>query len=246
MFNLCLNVDHFATLRNARGSKEPNPLTAALHAELAGVSGIVAHLRIDRRHINEHDVRMIKGAISTRLNLEMSTEEEIMQIALDIKPNVSTLVPERPNEVTTEGGLDVITHREHIEQCVARLKDKEIQVSLFIEPDKRQIDAALEVGADIIELNTGKYALANNSEALENYLEQIAEATDYALDNNLIVAAGHSINYENIKELCRIVDISEYNIGHAIISRSVFIGLSAAVKEMLDLLIKYKTFYIAE
>ncbi len=246
MFNLCLNVDHFATLRNARGSKEPNPLTAALHAELAGVSGIVAHLRIDRRHINEHDVRMIKDAISTRLNLEMSTEEEIMQIALDIKPNVSTLVPERPNEVTTEGGLDAITHREHIKQCVARLKDKEIQVSLFIEPDKRQIDAALEVGADIIELNTGKYALANNPEALENYLEQIAEATDYALDNNLIVAAGHSINYENIKELCRIVDISEYNIGHAIISRSVFIGLSAAVKEMLDLLIKYKTFYIAE
>ena len=163
MFNLCLNVDHFATLRNARGVKEPNPLTAALQAEIAGASGIVAHLRTDRRHINEQDVKTIKDAISTKLNLEMSTDEEIMQIALEVKPAIATLVPEKPTEVTTEGGLDVLSHKEHIKQCVHRLKDKSINVSLFIEPDKKQIDAALEVGADIIEINTGKYALSKNS-----------------------------------------------------------------------------------
>ncbi len=242
MFNLNLNIDHFATLRNARGGNEPDVVFAALQAEMAGATGIVAHLRKDRRHINEKDVNLLKNMLNTKLNLEMCTDDEIMKIALDVKPTVSTLVPERPNEVTTEGGLDVVKHLPHIKECTQKLHDAGILVSLFIEADIAQIDAAIEVKADGVEFNTGKYALAKTQDEIDLQISSIWEATNYAIKNELVPAAGHSINYHNIKDLCDIVDIKEYNIGHAIVSRSLFIGVSSAIKEMLDKILKYKTF----
>ncbi len=239
MFDLHLNIDHFATLRNARGGKEPNPITAALLAEIAGVTGIVAHLRVDRRHINEKDIFLLKDAISTRLNLEMSTDNEIMDIAMKVKPYISTLVPEKPSEITTEGGLDVVKNLKHVKESTKKLHNNGIKVSLFIEPEKKQIDAALEIGADIVEFNTGNYAitfLTGDSNKINEYVNKISIAADYAMKNNLITAAGHSLNYINVRKLCQKVMIEEYNIGHAIVAKSSIIGIKAAVKEMIDIL----------
>jgi pyridoxine 5-phosphate synthase len=243
MFKLNLNVDHFATLRNARGGNEPDPVLAALNAELAGVSGIVAHLRKDRRHINENDVKRLAEVLATHLNLEMCTDDEIMQIACDLKPEVSTLVPEKPNEVTTEGGLDVKKNIKHISECCKKLHDAGISVSLFIEPDKSQLEAALEVKADRIEFNTLNFSLAKTQTDIDKNIKLINKAVDFAEKNGLFVAAGHSLNYFNIKDFCKITRIEEYNIGHSIVSRAAFVGLEKAVREMSDLLLKYKTFY---
>lgn len=246
MFDLHLNIDHFATLRNARGGNEPNPVAAALQAEIAGATGIVAHLRADRRHIQDRDIVLLKDAISTKLNMEMSTDDDIMQVALKVKPTISTLVPEKPNEVTTEGGLDVIKHLKHIKTCTEKLHDKGIKVSLFIEPEQSQIDAALEIGADIVEFHTGNYAvdyLKGDKNLITDHLNKISIAAEYAIENNLTAAAGHSLNYINIRNICQTISIDEYNIGHAIVARAAMVGIRAAVREMIDTIIKYKTFY---
>ena len=248
MFNLNLNIDHFATLRNARNSNEPNVISAALQAEIAGATGIVAHLRVDRRHVKDEDIRLLQQVITTKLNLEMSTDDEIVKIAQEVKPAVATLVPERPEELTTEGGLDVVKHLKHIKECVKKMHDVGTKVSLFIEPEQKQLEAAKEVNADIVELHTGNYAIAwenDNSRAIEEHIDKFANATQYAAENGLFVSAGHSLNYRNIKEICRVIDIEEYNIGHSIVARSTMVGVQAAVKEMIDLIIKYKTFYMA-
>jgi pyridoxine 5-phosphate synthase len=242
MFNLNLNIDHFATLRNARGGTEPDPLTAALIAENAGVAGIVAHLRKDRRHINDNDVERLKNNLHTQLNLEMCTDDEIMDIACRLKPAVSTLVPERENEVTTEGGLNVIDNIEHIRECCHRLKDAGIKVSLFIEPDKIQIDAAIIAGANAVEFNTLAYSLATNETQVKKQINMINKAAVYAKGNRLQVSAGHSLNYQNMKQFCTVIPITEYNIGHSIVTRSLFVGLANAIKEMNILIINGKTY----
>ena len=242
MFHLNLNVDHFATLRNARGGKEPDPIAAALTAEIAGVAGIVAHLRKDRRHINENDVERLIKNLHTQLNLEMCTDDEIMEIACRLKPAVSTLVPEKENEVTTEGGLDVINNVEHLKESCKKLKDAGITVSLFIEPDKYQIDATLEVGADAVEFNTLSYSLAKTEKLCQSRIKIINKAAVYAKSNKLQTAAGHSLNYHNIKRFCTIIPINEYNIGHSIVARSLFTGLPAAIREMNNLIISAKTY----
>ena len=243
MFNLNLNIDHFATLRNARGGNEPDPIAAALIAEIAGVSGIVAHLRKNRKHIRDADIFRLKESISTHLNMEICTDDEIMNITCKVKPEVATLVPERENEITTEGGLDVVKHIKHIKECCKRLHNEGITVSLFIEPSQQQLVAALEVGADAVEFNTLNYSLAKTQKEIQHSIEIMNKAVVFAEENNLFVAAGHSLNYQNIREFCSIVSIQEYNIGHSIVSRSLFIGLPSAIKEMNDLIIKHKTFY---
>ncbi len=248
MFNLNLNIDHFATLRNARESKEPNIIAAALQAEIAGATGIVAHLRVDRRHVKDSDIHLLNQVLTTKLNLEMSLEPEIVKIATEVKPAVATFVPERPEELTTEGGLDVVKHLKHIKESTQKLHDVGTQVSLFIEPEKTQLDAALEVGADSVEFHTGNYAISwdnNEIEEVEDHIEKLAVSTEYATENELFVAAGHSLNYKNIRDISRVIDIEEYNIGHSIVARSVMVGVKDAVKEMIDLLFKYKTFYMA-
>ena len=243
MFNLNLNIDHFATLRNAREETEPDPVAAALIAEISGVSGIVAHLRKNRKHIRDADVFRLKESIRTHLNLEICTDDEIMEIACKVKPEVATLVPERENEITTEGGLDVVNHKNHLKECCKRLQDIGTTVSLFIEPSLQQLEASLEVGADAVEFNTLNYSLAKTPKEIQHSLDAMKIAVDFAERNNLFVAAGHSLNYQNIRGFCSIISIQEYNIGHSIVSRSVFVGLPTAIKEMNDLIIKHKTFY---
>ncbi|MDR0926178.1 MAG: pyridoxine 5'-phosphate synthase [Ignavibacteria bacterium] len=245
-FNLNLNVDHFATLRNARGGNEPDPATAAVIAELAGATGIVTHLRKDRRHINDKDVLKIKDIISTKLNLEMSSDAEIVDFACNLKPAVSTIVPETDNEITTEGGLDVVHHIPHLKEVAKKLHDNGIQVSLFIEPDREQIDAALEVKADIVEFNTKYFAIAFNTHQRDKISAEISklyDSCDYSEEQSLYVAAGHSLNYSNIVEFCNVTNIMEYNIGHSIVARSALVGINAAVKEMLDVMTRHKVFY---
>jgi len=243
MFKLNLNIDHFATLRNARGENEPDPVTAALIAEISGASGIVAHLRKNRKHIKDDDVFRLKNSIHTHLNLEICTDDEILNIACKVRPQVATLVPERENEITTEGGLDVLNHKNHIKECCKKLQAEGITVSLFIEPSQPQLEAALEVGADAVEFNTLNYSQAKTQKEIHHSLEIMKNAVSFAEKNKLFVAAGHSLNYQNIKEFCSIINIQEYNIGHSIVSRSVFVGLPAAIKEMNDLIIKHKTFF---
>ena len=243
MFNLNLNIDHFATLRNARGGSEPDPVSAALIAEISGVSGIVAHLRKNRKHIRDNDVFRLKESISTHLNLEICTDSEIIDIACKVQPEVATLVPERENEITTEGGLDVANHIKHLKECCSELHAQGITVSLFIEPSQSQLEASLEVGADAVEFNTLNYSLAKTQKEIQNSMKIMNEAVVFAERNNLFVAAGHSLNYQNIREFCSIINIREYNIGHSIVSRSLFVGLPAAIKEMNDLILKHKTFF---
>jgi pyridoxine 5-phosphate synthase len=248
MINLNLNVDHFATLRNARGGTEPDPTAAAVTAELAGATGIVTHLRKDRRHINENDVRRIKNAISIHLNLEMSCDNEIVEIACSIKPKIATLVPEQPNEITTSGGLNVITHKQQISDVIKKLHNVGSKVSLFVEPDRDQVETSIEIGADNIEFNTLQFALAhsnNDFEKMNSEISRINSASKFLLEHKIFIAAGHSLNYLNVKEFSQAYMIQEYNIGHSIVSRSCFVGLPSAIKEMNELLLKYRTLSIA-
>ncbi|MDP2939090.1 MAG: pyridoxine 5'-phosphate synthase [Candidatus Omnitrophota bacterium] len=236
MPKLGVNIDHVATLRQARGEKEPDPIFAAYICELAGADSIVVHLREDRRHINERDLRLLREKVKTRLNLEMSVEGEIVDIALDVLPNQSTLVPEKRQELTTEGGLDVILNADLIKDVVSRLKNKGIAVSIFIDPDKEQIEKAKELNADFIELHTGSYSHSKNEEEFKERLNELAEATQLALKIGLRVNAGHGLNYQNVCPIAQIKGIEELNIGHSIISRSVFVGLKQAVVEMKELI----------
>ncbi len=232
----CLNVDHVATLRNARGEEQPDPITFALMAEQFGVDGIVVHLREDRRHINDRDVRLLRELITTKLDLEMAATEEIIQIACDVVPELATLVPEKRQELTTEGGLNVIDNIEHLRTSISRLHDADIAVSLFIEPDINQIDAASEIGADLIEIHTGNYANALGEDNIFEELDKIRIAAKHAKKLGLGVNAGHGLNYLNIKEFNVINEIDEVSIGQAVIARAIFVGLEKAIKDMIGLI----------
>ncbi len=232
---LCINIDHVATLREARGGVEPDPVTAAQICELAGAEGIVCHLREDRRHINDRDVRLLRETVKTKLDLEMAATEEIVGIALEIVPDLVTLVPERRQELTTEGGLDVASQRDHFHAVVRRFHQRDIQVSLFIDPLSEQIRSAREVEADIIEIHTGEYANARSDQQVHEQLERIGGAAVLAHSLGLGVNAGHGLNYVNITPVRRIPEIEEVSIGHAVMSRAIFVGLDRAVREMADL-----------
>jgi len=235
MPKLGVNVDHVATLRQARREFDPDPIAAATICERAGADSIVAHLREDRRHINEGDICRLRKVITTRLNLEMSLNQEIVQIAASIKPDEATLVPEKRSEITTEGGLDVIRHFIRVKKTVALLQNRSITVSLFIDPIKKQIKMARESGATVIELHTGRYDHVRTKTAQIQELKKIKNMTQYAQGLGLTVNAGHGLKYHNTKAIARIPGIGELNIGHSIISRAVFIGLERAVREMKKL-----------
>jgi pyridoxine 5-phosphate synthase len=233
---LCINIDHIATLREARGGVEPDPVTAAQICELAGVDGIVCHLREDRRHINDRDLRVLRETVKTKLDLEMAATEEIVKIAVDTLPDLATLVPERRQELTTEGGLDVLGHRHRLRDVVSELHRHEIPVSLFVDPLPAQVEAAREVEADFIEIHTGEYANARTEEQANELLATIRAAAVQARQIGLRVNAGHGLNYLNLVPFREIREIEEVSIGHAIIARAVFAGLDRAVRDMLELL----------
>ena len=232
---LCINIDHVATLREARGGNEPDPVTASQICELAGADGIVCHLREDRRHINDRDLRLLRETVKTKLDLEMAATDEIVGIAMEILPELATLVPERRQELTTEGGLDVRGQEAKLRDVVRRLHQKDIKVSLFVDPIPGQIDAARAVGADLIEIHTGEYANATTDAKIAEELERVRAAALRAHALGLGVNAGHGLNYLNIEPIRAIPEIQEVSIGHAIISRAVFVGLDRAVREMLKL-----------
>ena len=231
-----LNIDHVATLRNARGETQPDPIEYALLAEKYGVDGIVVHLREDRRHVKDDDVYALRKKIATKLDLEMAANDEIIEIARDVKPELSTLVPEKRQELTTEGGLDVAASTDKIHSAINRLHEKDIRVSLFIEPEKETIDLSKKIGADFIEIHTGKYANAVEISALEKEFEKIKFAAEYAKSIGLGVNAGHGLNYENTAKIAGIASIDEVSIGQAVVTYSVFWGLEKSIKDMKKLL----------
>ncbi|NJN69126.1 MAG: pyridoxine 5'-phosphate synthase [Nitrospira sp.] len=236
MARLGVNVDHVATLRQVRGGTDPDPLAAAVLVELAGADGIVVHLREDRRHIQDRDLRLLREMTRTKLDLEMAADGEMVKIALNIKPDLVTLVPEKRQELTTEGGLDVAGLRDRIQGVVTLLHNGGIPVSVFIEPDLNQVKAAHKISADFVELHTGRYANATRSKEADSEFEAIAQAARLSYKLGIGVNAGHGLNYRNVKRLTHIPEIVEYNIGHSIIARSVLVGLVQAVKEMKALL----------
>jgi len=235
MAKLGVNIDHVATVRQARGGVEPDPVAAAAIAEFAGADGITVHLREDRRHIQDRDLTILRKTIKTRLNLEMAATDEMVLIAQQIKPDMCTLVPEKRLELTTEGGLDVRCNMEQIKSAVERLRSSGIPVSLFIDADSDQIKAADKVGADFIEIHTGLFAAATDWKSEEKELIRIENGVKLALKLGLGVNAGHGLNYSNIKRMATIRGIEEYNIGHSIISRAVMTGLDKAVRDMVEL-----------
>ena len=237
MIKLGVNIDHVATLRQARMGIEPEPVMAAKIAEKAGADGITIHLREDRRHIQDKDVYEIKKAISIPLNLEMACSDDIINIARDVLPVTCTIVPEKRQEITTEGGLDAAGQYDLVSNTVMRLQEKGIKVSLFIEPDKVQIDAAKKMGAEYIEIHTGLYANTEGDAHIKE-LNRIKEAAVYAHNIGLIVNAGHGLNYTNTQSIVEIPYMHEFNIGHSIISRAVFTGLETAVKDMIKIIKK--------
>ncbi len=235
MARLGVNIDHVATIRQARGISEPDPVTAAGLAELAGAGGITVHLREDRRHIQDRDVYLLRQTIKTRLNLEMAATEEMTGIAMKIGPDAVTLVPEKREELTTEGGLDVLRHAKSLKRTVEQLRQREILISLFIDPDLQQLKAAHRLGADAIEIHTGTFCEANTAAVAGKELEKIETCIRCGNKLGMQVHAGHGLNYRNIGRVVALGGIEEYNIGHSIISRAVLVGLERAVREMLDL-----------
>lgn len=233
---LGVNIDHVATLRQARRGKQPDPVFAAALAELAGAHQITLHLREDRRHIQDRDLKVMRETVKTALNLEMAATQEMVKIAYETRPDTSTLVPERREELTTEGGLDVVGQRDNLRKVVKTLRDAEIEVSLFIDPDLDQVRAAHKIDAPRIELHTGRYAEARNPAEHEAELGRILDCVKTARKLGLSVAAGHGLDYQNVQAVARIVEIDELNIGHAIIGRAVFVGMERAVREMLELM----------
>lgn len=233
---LGVNIDHVATVRNARGTHYPDPVQAAFVSEQAGADGITVHLREDRRHITDRDVRILRQTIQTRMNLEMAVTDEMVDIACEIKPHFCCLVPEKREEVTTEGGLDVAGQLEKITVAVSRLKEVGIQVSLFIDPDHQQIDAALASGAPYIEIHTGAYAEAEEGRERDAEFRRIKDAAVYAAGKGLKVNAGHGLTYHNVQPVAALPQMHELNIGHAIIGRAVMSGLADAVREMKALM----------
>lgn len=242
MSRLNVNIDHIATIRQARRTNEPNPVSAAVICELAGADGITTHLRSDRRHIQDYDLIALKQVVITHLNVEMAATDEMVEIASRVKPDVVTLVPERPQEVTTEGGLDVIKNRKAIKSAIKKLKDSDIFVSLFIDPDIHQIKASAELGAFQIEICTAQYAQLNEhpgdltvrrTKAIEEEVVRIRSAVKAATQEGLNIAAGHGLTYRNVGAIAQIHEIEEFNIGHNIIARAALVGLDRAVREMI-------------
>lgn len=236
MPKLAVNVDHVATIRQARKANEPDPVVAAMLSELAGASGIIVHLREDRRHIQDRDLEVLKKVVKTHLNLEMAPTSEMVQKALEVHPDMVTLVPERREELTTEGGLDVLRNKETLKKIVDQLKEAEILVSLFIDPDLDQIKASHYVGAQYIEIHTGTYCNAINSFKREEEYKKIINGVKLAQKLGFIVKAGHGLDYKNVRPIAEIPGIEELSIGHSIISRAIFVGIEKAVKEMLELI----------
>jgi pyridoxine 5-phosphate synthase len=233
---LGVNIDHVATIRQARRTRYPDPVYAALMAEQAGADSITLHLREDRRHIQDRDLRAMKDVLQTRMNLEMAVTDEMLSIAMEVRPRDVCLVPERREELTTEGGLDVVTQQGRIREAVARLADAGIRVSLFIDPDPRQIEASVASGAPVVELHTGRYADVDDEGSRHSELVRVREAAQAGTALGLAVNAGHGLNYHNVQPIARIREILELNIGHAIVARAIFDGLSTAVIEMKRLM----------
>ena len=235
MARLAVNVDHVATIRQARGIDEPDPVLAAGLAELSGVDGIICHLREDRRHINDRDLEILRKTVRTRLNMEMAAVEEMVEIACRVKPDLVTLVPEKREEITTEGGLDAKAHPEHYKEVVKRLKGAGIGVSFFIDADPEQIEAAHAAGADVVEIHTGHYADAVGDSEADEQFQRIVTAVKKVTGMKMGVSAGHGLNYTNVKRFKALPQVEEYSIGHSIISRAVIVGLEKAVRDMIEL-----------
>ncbi|MBL8499257.1 MAG: pyridoxine 5'-phosphate synthase [Nitrosomonas sp.] len=238
MIELGVNIDHVATLRQARGTNYPDPIEAALIAESAGADAITLHLREDRRHIQDRDVEILRDRLTTRMNLESAVTDEMIGIALRIKPHDICLVPERREELTTEGGLDVVKHFEQVQRVCRRLAEAGIRVSLFINADPLQIDAAARAGAPVIEIHTGSFADAHTPQAQAEQFAAIQKAVALGIDLGLKVNAGHGLHYGNVQTIAAIPDISELNIGHAIVARAIFTGFKQAVQEMKQLMLE--------
>ncbi len=233
---LGVNIDHVATVRQARRTIEPDPVWAAVLAEVGGADGITLHLREDRRHIQDRDLHVLRQTVQVKLNLEMAAEEAITAIALQVKPDQVTLVPEKREEITTEGGLDVIAQIEKIRRCADHLKAAGIAVSLFIDPDLRQIEAARALDVEAVELHTGRYADAATGAARDEELDQLIAATESGLDQELLVHMGHGLTYRNVVPIAEIDGVSELNIGHSIVARALMVGFEEAVREMKSLI----------
>ena len=229
---LGVNIDHVATLRQARRAKEPDPVAAAVLATLGGADGITIHLREDRRHIQDRDVYLLRDTVTTRLNLELAAYDEIIAIALKVKPDEATLVPEKRQELTTEGGLDVVANADAVRSAIERLKSAGIHISLFIDPDRKQLDQAKLLGADAIEFQTASYSEAISDAAIGIELAKLHTATAHATQLGLQAHMGHGLNYQNVKAIVRIPGVVELNIGHSIVSRAVLVGMERAVREM--------------
>ena len=238
MIKLGVNIDHIATLRQARGTIYPNPVEAALIAESAGADAITLHLREDRRHIQDRDVAVLRSLLKTRMNLESAVTDEMIEFALHIKPHDVCLVPERREELTTEGGLDVLRYFEQVERACRRLAEAGIQVSLFIDADESQIEAAAKTGAPAIEIHTGHYADTQTSDEEQNELKRIRVAVAKGVSLGLKVNAGHGLHYGNVQPIAAIIDISELNIGHAIVAHALFVGFEQAVRQMKKLMLE--------
>jgi len=238
---LNVNIDHVATVRQARVTDEPDPVWAAAQCELAGANGITIHLRLDRRHINDRDVRLLKETVACKLNLEMCMAEPIVKIAEETKPDQITLVPEKRAELTTEGGLDCVKHKKRLAQVVRRMHKKRILVSTFIAPAREQIIASAQTGCDAVELHTGMYANARGPRAIERRLAELEAGKDLAMENKLIAHAGHGLTYRNIGPVASIEGLCEFNIGHSIVARAVFVGIREATAQMIALIDKFST-----
>lgn len=236
MPELMVNIDHVATLREARGIHYPDPVFAAGIARMAGATGIIIHLREDRRHIKDRDLRILRDVVRTRLNLEMAATPEMTKIAASTKPDMITLVPEKRQELTTEGGLDVIKHAAKIEKVIAAVKKRGIAVSLFIDPAEEQIKASAAIGADMMEIHTGAYADARTARMKKRELDKVIRSAVLGKELGLGVNAGHGLHYHNVREIAMIPQIDELSIGHSIIARAVFVGLDRAVRDMIELI----------
>ena len=236
MPTLGVNIDHVATVRQARRTVEPDPILAAAAAEKAGADQITIHLREDRRHIQDHDVHRLREAVQVRMNLECACVDEMLEIAIGIKPHQVCLVPEKREEVTTEGGLDVKSNRDRVSEAVLRLQAHGIMVSLFIDPDEESVSISKSLGVEAVELHTGTYADAENAEAQQKQLDVLTEASRLVLEHEIHLHAGHGLNYENVVPVAKIAGMEELNIGHSIVSRSIFVGMEAAVREMKQLI----------
>lgn len=236
MPKLGVNIDHVATIRQARRTIEPDPVWAAAAAELAGADGITLHLREDRRHIQDRDLRVLKETVQVKLNLEMAAEPDMTQIALQTRPDQCTLVPEKREEITTEGGLDVVTHFDRVQQCVNQLLNAGIEVSLFVDPDEQQILMSKKLGVHAVELHTGRYADALSEDARRTELDHLIDAGELAMNEGLLLHMGHGLTYRNVVPVARIHGVSELNIGHSIVARAVMVGFERAVREMKELI----------